>query len=87
MRQLMYLTRSNLLWSLKRLQVLLLMWLRFSLLLIDAFPGLHLVRLGKRGGLMAARMAGVMAATGKVMTSCAYLFVSAHQIALGNNNL
>ena len=34
----------------------------------EKIPGVHLVRLGKRGGLMAARMAGVMAATGKVLT-------------------
>merc|ERR1719322_1235163 len=37
-------------------------------LVVEKTPGLHLVRLGKRGGLMAARMAGVMAATGKVLT-------------------
>jgi len=36
--------------------------------LVEKVPGLQLVRLGKRGGLMAARMAGVMAATGKVLT-------------------
>ena len=36
--------------------------------LVEKVSGLHLVRLGKRGGLMAARMAGVMAATGKVLT-------------------
>ena len=35
---------------------------------VEKIPGVHLVRLGKRGGLMAARMAGVMAATGKVLT-------------------
>ena len=33
---------------------------------------------------MAARMAGVMAATGKVMTSCAHLLVSTHRIFFGN---